>query len=235
MAEAGLPGFDISTWYGFFAPAGTPPAIVAKWNADVTKILNSPDVRAKLVADGAEPAPNTPEQFAQMIAAELAKYAKHRQGVRREGRLSVAGAQVDPALKPSHARTRSPAHGDDWRNPMIRFVSRMAAGALACRVRTLSHAQAPYPSKPIRIVVPFPAGGTTDILARAVAQKLTETLGQRSSSTTARARRQHRRRARREVAARRLHAADGHRRHARDQREPVREDAVRPREATSRR
>ena len=35
MAEAGLPGFDISTWYGFFAPAGTPPAIVAKWNADV--------------------------------------------------------------------------------------------------------------------------------------------------------------------------------------------------------
>ena len=39
MAEAGLPGFDISTWYGFFAPAGTPPAIVAKWNAEVAKIL----------------------------------------------------------------------------------------------------------------------------------------------------------------------------------------------------
>ena len=60
MAEAGLPGFDISTWYGLFAPAGTPPAIVAKWNADVTKILNSPDVRAKLIADGAEPAPKRP-------------------------------------------------------------------------------------------------------------------------------------------------------------------------------
>ena len=86
MAEAGLPGFDISTWYGFFAPAGTPPAIVAKWNADVTKILNSPDVRAKLVADGAEPSPNTPEQFAQMIAAELAKYAKI---------VKASGAKVD--------------------------------------------------------------------------------------------------------------------------------------------
>ncbi|MEO8753886.1 MAG: tripartite tricarboxylate transporter substrate binding protein [Casimicrobiaceae bacterium] len=86
MAEAGLPGFDISTWYGFFAPAGTPPAIVAKWNADVTKILNSPEVRDKLMADGAEPAPNTPEQFAQMIANELTKYARI---------VKMSGAKVD--------------------------------------------------------------------------------------------------------------------------------------------
>jgi tripartite-type tricarboxylate transporter receptor subunit TctC len=86
MAEAGLPGFDISTWYGLFAPAGTPPAIVAKWNAEVTKILNSPDVRAKLVADGADPQPNTPEQFAQFIARELAKYARI---------VKASGAKVD--------------------------------------------------------------------------------------------------------------------------------------------
>ena len=86
MAEAGLPGFDISTWYGLFAQAGTPPAIVAKWNADVTKILPSPDVRAKLMADGAEPAPDTPEQFAQMIARELAKYARI---------IKVSGAKID--------------------------------------------------------------------------------------------------------------------------------------------
>ena len=86
MAEAGLPGFDISTWYGFFAPAGTPPAIVAKWNADVAKILNSPDVRAKIVADGAEPAPNTPGEFAQFIAREQAKYARI---------IKASGAKVD--------------------------------------------------------------------------------------------------------------------------------------------
>jgi len=86
MAEAGLPGFDISTWYGLFAPAGTPSAIVAKWNADVTKILNAPDTRARLIADGAEPAPNTPEQFAQMIASELTKYARI---------VKISGAKVD--------------------------------------------------------------------------------------------------------------------------------------------
>ncbi len=86
MAEAGLPGFDISTWYGLFAPAGTPPAIVAKWNADVTKILTSPDVRAKLVADGADPSPNTPEQFREFIAKELAKYARI---------VKASGAKVD--------------------------------------------------------------------------------------------------------------------------------------------
>jgi tripartite-type tricarboxylate transporter receptor subunit TctC len=61
---------------------------------------------------------------------------------------------------------------------MIGLVSRMAAGALLAAFALLAHAQAPFPSKPIRIVVPFPAGGTTDILARAVAQKLTDTLGQ---------------------------------------------------------
>ena len=41
MTEAGVPGFDISTWFGLMAPAGTPPAIIAQWNASVTKILNT--------------------------------------------------------------------------------------------------------------------------------------------------------------------------------------------------
>jgi tripartite-type tricarboxylate transporter receptor subunit TctC len=86
MAEAGLPGFDISTWYGFFGPAGTPPAVIAKWNADVTKILTTPDVRAKIMADGAEPAPDTPEQFAQFIQRENAKYARI---------IKASGAKVD--------------------------------------------------------------------------------------------------------------------------------------------
>jgi len=86
MAEAGLPGFDISTWYGLLAPAGTPKDVIAKWNADVTRILSSPEMRERLLAQGAEPAPDTPEEFARMIDAELAKYARI---------VKASGAKVD--------------------------------------------------------------------------------------------------------------------------------------------
>jgi tripartite-type tricarboxylate transporter receptor subunit TctC len=86
MAEAGLQGFDISTWFGLFAPAGTPKDIIAKWNAEVAKILNSPEMREKLVAQGAEPAPTTPEQFAAFVRSEIPKYAKI---------VKASGAKVD--------------------------------------------------------------------------------------------------------------------------------------------
>jgi len=76
MAEAGLTGFDISTWFGLLAPAGTPKDVIARWNAEVTKILNSPEMRERLTAQGAEPAPTTPEQFAAFIQSELPKYAR---------------------------------------------------------------------------------------------------------------------------------------------------------------
>jgi tripartite-type tricarboxylate transporter receptor subunit TctC len=76
MAEAGLSGFDISTWYGLLAPAGTPADVVRKWNADVTRILSSPDMRERLAAQGAEAAPDSPAEFAQFIASELARYAR---------------------------------------------------------------------------------------------------------------------------------------------------------------
>ena len=86
MAEAGLPGFDISTWYGLFAPAGTPPDIVNQWNADVTAMLRTPAMRERLLAQGAEPAPDTPAEFARFVAAEAAKYARI---------VKASGAKVD--------------------------------------------------------------------------------------------------------------------------------------------
>jgi tripartite-type tricarboxylate transporter receptor subunit TctC len=86
MTEAGLPGFDITTWYGLMAPAGTPSAIVAKWNAEVTRILNAPDVKERLAAQGAEAAPMTPDQFAAFIKAEIPKYARV---------IKASGAKVD--------------------------------------------------------------------------------------------------------------------------------------------
>ena len=86
MAEAGMPGFDISTWFGLLAPAGTPPDVIAKWNAEVVKALNAPDVREKMLAQGAEPAPTTPAEFAAFIARERDKYAKI---------VKASGAKVD--------------------------------------------------------------------------------------------------------------------------------------------
>jgi tripartite-type tricarboxylate transporter receptor subunit TctC len=76
MAEAGVPGFDISTWYGIMAPAGTPPDVVRKLNAEIVRFLGSDEMREKLKAQGAEPAPMTPEQFDAFIRAEWTRYAK---------------------------------------------------------------------------------------------------------------------------------------------------------------
>jgi tripartite-type tricarboxylate transporter receptor subunit TctC len=76
LAEAGLPGFDIYTWWGFMAPAGTPGEIIIKWNAEVTRILGTPEMKAFFAQQGAEPAPTTPEQFAALIRSEIPKYAK---------------------------------------------------------------------------------------------------------------------------------------------------------------
>jgi tripartite-type tricarboxylate transporter receptor subunit TctC len=86
LAEEGLPGFDISTWWGFMAPAGTPKEIVAKWNAEVTRILSTPEMKAFFAQQGAEPAPTTPEAFAAMIQREIVKYAKI---------VKASGAKVD--------------------------------------------------------------------------------------------------------------------------------------------
>jgi tripartite-type tricarboxylate transporter receptor subunit TctC len=76
ISEAALPGFDANNWYGIVAPAGTPRAIIDQLNAEVTKILGMPDVRATLFNQGLDPAPGTPEQFGAYIRAERIKWAK---------------------------------------------------------------------------------------------------------------------------------------------------------------
>jgi len=76
LAETGLPGFDIYTWWGFMAPAGTPREIIAKWNAEVTRILNTPEMKAFFAQQGAEPVPTSPDEFAALIRREIPKYAK---------------------------------------------------------------------------------------------------------------------------------------------------------------
>jgi len=76
MAEAGLPGYEASSWFGVLAPAGTPLAIVTKLNAEIAKWLATPEAKEKLSKQGANAAGGTPEDFAKHIAAETAKWAK---------------------------------------------------------------------------------------------------------------------------------------------------------------
>jgi len=76
MAEAGLPGFDATAWYCIVVPAGTPKPIIARLNAELVKILKSPDIRARLVSEGADVETSTPEELAEFIRAEIPKWAK---------------------------------------------------------------------------------------------------------------------------------------------------------------
>jgi tripartite-type tricarboxylate transporter receptor subunit TctC len=76
MQEAGVPGFEIMSWFGLLAPAGTPAPIIARLNADVNKALARDDVRNTLGAQGLDVAPGTPEQFAAHIKSEIAKFTR---------------------------------------------------------------------------------------------------------------------------------------------------------------
>jgi tripartite-type tricarboxylate transporter receptor subunit TctC len=76
MAEAGLPGFESSNWQGIVMPAATPRNIVTKINADTVKVLNMPEVREKIVAQGNQVGGGTPEEFGALIRAETAKWGK---------------------------------------------------------------------------------------------------------------------------------------------------------------
>lgn len=90
IAEAGkglgLESFDISTWFGVFAPANTPREIVDRLNREIVAILKTEDMKARLTRLGAQPAPTTPEQFAALLQRELKKYAQI---------VKVSGARVD--------------------------------------------------------------------------------------------------------------------------------------------
>lgn len=76
FAEAGLPGFAASTWFGLFAPANTPRPIVMQLHAEIVKALAIPEIRNRLESVGAEPAGNTPDQFTAQIRSDIDRYVK---------------------------------------------------------------------------------------------------------------------------------------------------------------
>lgn len=76
LAESGVPGYDVTTWHGWLAPAGMPAAIASKLSAELGKAVKSHDVARRLAEDGGEAVGSTPEQFQQLIAEEVPRWRK---------------------------------------------------------------------------------------------------------------------------------------------------------------
>ena len=86
VAEAALPGFEVNNWVGFFAPAGTPQEIVRRWNAETIRIMQTPEMQARLLNEGARFIPMTPDEFGAFVKGEIAKWAPV---------VKASGARVD--------------------------------------------------------------------------------------------------------------------------------------------
>jgi tripartite-type tricarboxylate transporter receptor subunit TctC len=76
IEEAGVPGYEVSGWYGILGPAGIPRRIVERLNTELQRILQESSMREMLTREGAEPRSSTPDEFAQIIAADIVKWAK---------------------------------------------------------------------------------------------------------------------------------------------------------------
>ena len=86
MAESGYPGFEVAQWYGMLAPAKTPQPIRQLLQQELVNALGQPDVRARLTAEGSRPIGSTPEELAQRLKDEFAKWSKT---------IKAAGIKVD--------------------------------------------------------------------------------------------------------------------------------------------
>jgi len=86
MIEAGVPGFEASSWFGVLAPAATPPEVVKRLNAEINRSLGLAEVQERLTQQGAEPSPGTPEEFGAFIKSEIVKWGKV---------VKASGAKVD--------------------------------------------------------------------------------------------------------------------------------------------
>jgi tripartite-type tricarboxylate transporter receptor subunit TctC len=86
VAEAGLPGFDVQSWYGFFSPNGLPRELIGRLNTDIVAVLGTPEMKDRLASLGAEPIPMSPEEFGKYVREEIAKWSKV---------VKASGAKVD--------------------------------------------------------------------------------------------------------------------------------------------
>ena len=76
VAESGVPNYDVRVWFGAFLPTHTPKPVVTRLNSEIRKIVAAPDVRQRMIDQGADPVSDTPEQFAAYVKSELARWTK---------------------------------------------------------------------------------------------------------------------------------------------------------------
>jgi len=76
VAEAGVPGYEQTAWFGVLAPAGTPRDIIARLNGEIVKLLNSAEIKDRFAKQGVEVRTTTPEQFAEFLKSEVARWAR---------------------------------------------------------------------------------------------------------------------------------------------------------------
>ena len=76
VGESGLPGYDVTSWYGFYAPAGTPDAVIAKLNSEMRTAMKTPDVSERLSSQGAQIAPTSAEEFGRITREEIVRWGK---------------------------------------------------------------------------------------------------------------------------------------------------------------
>jgi tripartite-type tricarboxylate transporter receptor subunit TctC len=86
IAEGGLPGYEVTNWYGVMAPAGIPKDVLTRVNADLVRILKQPDVQQRFQGEGGDIIANTPDEFGKFIRNEIAKWDKA---------VKASGAKVD--------------------------------------------------------------------------------------------------------------------------------------------
>ena len=92
IAESGVPGFDVSSWFGFFVPVKTPPDIIAKINADTNAALAHPSVKPRFDELGATPKGSTPAELAAFLKSEIDEMGPGDPGSQNQGRQLTAGS-----------------------------------------------------------------------------------------------------------------------------------------------